>query len=63
MEDCEIVRRVCTALSTHSASLATTVIVAPVEKINKLDSNSTVAVEGSLYKMYYDYLERYVVSV
>ena len=48
-EDCEVVRRVCEAVSTRAARLAATGIVALVKKIDKLDS-CTVAVDGSLYK-------------
>ena len=47
--DCEVVRRVCEAVSTRAARLAAAGIVALVRKINKLYSCS-VAVDGSLYK-------------
>ena len=47
--DCEMVRRVCDAVSSRAARLAATGIVALVRKINKLD-NCSVAVDGSLYK-------------
>ncbi len=48
-EDCEVVKKVCEAVSTRAARLAASGIVALVKKINKLDGCS-VAVDGSLYK-------------
>ena len=48
-KDCEVIRRVCVAVSTRAARLAAAGIVALVKKINKMDG-CTVAVDGSLYK-------------
>ena len=48
-KDCEVIRRVCVAVSTRAARLAAAGIVALVKKINKMDG-CTVAVAGSLYK-------------
>jgi hexokinase len=48
-QDCEVIRRVCVAVSTRAARLAAAGIVALVKKIKKTDG-CTVAVDGSLYK-------------
>ena len=48
-KDCEVIRRVCVAVSTRAARLAAAGIVALVKKIKKTDG-CTVAVDGSLYK-------------
>ena len=48
-KDCEVIRRVCEAVSTRAARLAAAGIVALVKKINKMDG-CTVAVDGSTYK-------------
>lgn len=48
-DDCEVVRRICEAVSTRAARLAAAGIVALVRKINKIYGCS-VAVDGSLYK-------------
>ena len=50
-EDCDVVRRVCAAVSTRAARLAAAGVVTLVRKISKLDS-CTVAVDGSLYKLH-----------
>ena len=47
--DCEVIRRVCEAVSTRAARLAAAGIVALVKKINKMNG-CTVAVDGSLYE-------------
>lgn len=47
--DCDIVRKVCEAVSTRAARLAAAGVFALVKKIDKLDK-CTVAVDGSLYK-------------
>ena len=57
-QDCEVVRRVCEAVSTRAARLAASGIVALVKKINKIDGCS-VAVDGSLYKLHPKFPERY----
>ena len=57
--DCEVVRRVCEAVSTRAARLAASGVVALVKKINKLDGCS-VAVDGSLYKLHPKFPERYI---
>ena len=49
IKDCEVIRRVCVAVSTRAARLAAAGIVALVKKIKKTD-RCTVAVDGSLYK-------------
>jgi hexokinase len=50
-QDCEVIRRVCVAVSTRAARLAAAGIVALVKKINKTDTDGcTVAVDGCLYK-------------
>ena len=48
-KDCEVIRRVCVAVSTRAARLAAAGIVALVEKIKKTNG-CTVAVDGLLYK-------------
>ena len=48
-KDCEVIRRVCDAVSTRAARLAAAGIVAIVKKIKKT-GGCTVAVDGSLYK-------------
>ena len=48
-KDCEVIRRVCVAVSTRAARLAAAGIVALVKKIKKTNG-CTVAVDGSLYK-------------
>lgn len=48
-EDCEVVMKVCDAVSSRAARLVAAGIVALVKKIDKLDG-CTVAVDGSLYK-------------
>ena len=48
-KDCEVIRRVCEAVSTRAARLAAAGIVAIVKKINKT-GGCTVAVDGCLYK-------------
>ena len=57
LSDCEIVRRVCEAVSTRAARLAGAGIVALVEKIGKI-SSCTVAVDGSLYEKHPKFSER-----
>lgn len=57
--DCEVVRRVCEAVSTRAARLAATGVVTLVKKIDKL-SGCTVAVDGTLYKEYPKFDERFV---
>lgn len=57
--DCDVVRRVCEAVSTRAARLAASGIVALVKKINKIDGCS-VAVDGSLYKLHPKFPERYI---
>ena len=47
--DCEVIRRVCVAVSTRAARLAAAGIVALVKKIKKT-GGCTVAVDGSTYK-------------
>ena len=47
--DCEVIRRVCVAVSTRAARLTAAGIVALVKKIKKTDG-CTVAVDGFLYK-------------
>ena len=59
-KDCEVIRRVCVAVSTRAARLAAAGIVALVKKINKMDG-CTVAVDGSLYKRE-AFPERYVLQ-
>lgn len=59
-EDCEIVKRVCEAVSTRAARMAAAGIVALVKKIDKLDG-CTVAVDGSLYKKHPKFPHRCVV--
>ena len=49
IKDCEVIRRVCVAVSTRAARLAAAGIVALVKKIKKT-SGCTVAVDGTLYK-------------
>lgn len=60
--DCEIVKRVCVAITTRAARMAATGIVALTKKINKLDG-CTVAVDGSLYKKHPNFSHRCVCSV
>ena len=48
-KDCEVIRRVCDAVSTRAARLTAAGIVAIVKKIKRTDG-CTVAVDGSLYK-------------
>ena len=48
-KDCEVIRRVCDAVSIRAARLTAAGIVALVKKIDKMDG-CTVAVERSLYK-------------
>ena len=55
--DCEVVRRVCEAVSTRAARLAATGIVALVRKINKL-GKCTVAVDGTPYKEHPTFREK-----
>ena len=57
-QDCKVIRRVCEAVSTRAARLAAAGIVALVKKINKIDG-CTVAVDGSLYRRYPKFPERY----
>lgn len=59
-EDCEIVRRVCEAVSTRAARMAAAGVVTLVKKIDKLDG-CTVAVDGSLYKKHPKFSHRCVV--
>jgi hexokinase len=56
--DCEVIRRVCVAVSTRAARLAAAGIVALVEKIGKSDG-CTVAVDASLYEQHSQFPERY----
>ena len=49
IKDCEVIRRVCVAVSTRAARLTAAGIIALVKKMNKMDG-CTVAVDGSLYK-------------
>ena len=58
-KDCEVIRRVCEAVSTRAARLAAAGIVALVKKIKKIDSGCTVAVDGSLYKRHPKFADRY----
>ena len=58
-EDCEVVRRVCEAVSTRAARLAATGVVTLVKKIDKL-GGCTVAVDGTLYKEHPKFAERCV---
>ena len=58
-EDCDVVRRVCEAVSTRAARLAASGIVALVKKIDKVNGCS-VAVDGSLYKLHPKFPERYI---
>lgn len=55
--DCEVVRRVCEAVSTRAARLAATGVVTLVKKIDK---GCTVAIDGTLYKEYPKFAERFV---
>ena len=48
-EDCEVVKKICEAVSSRAAKLVAAGVVALVKKIDKLDCCS-VAVDGSLYK-------------
>ena len=57
-QDCEVVQRVCEAVSTRAARLAAAGIVALVRKIDKI-GGCTVAVDGSLYKEHPKFSERY----
>ena len=57
--DCEIVRRVCEAVSTRAARLAGAGVVTLVKKIGKTAS-CTVAVDGSLYKKHPKFSQRYL---
>ena len=57
-QDCEVVRRVCEAVSTRAAQLAAVGIIALAKKINKIDG-CTVAVDGSLYEKRPLFPERY----
>ena len=50
----------CEAISTRAARLAAAGIVALVKKINKI-SGCSVAVDGTLYKLYPRFPERYSV--
>ena len=59
-QDCEIIRRVCEAVSTRAARLAASGVVALVKKINKI-SGCSVAVDGSLYKLHPKFPERYCI--
>lgn len=61
-EDCEIVKRVCEAITTRAARMAAVGIVALVKKINKIDG-CTVAVDGSLYKKHPKFSTRCVCSI
>ena len=56
-QDCEVIHRVCEAVSTRAARLAAVGIIALVKKINKIDG-CTVAVDGSLYRQYHKFSER-----
>ena len=49
IKDCEVIRRVCVAVSTRAARLEAAGIVALVKKIKRIDG-CTVAVDGSLYQ-------------
>eukprot|EP00731_Ephydatia_muelleri_P020664 Em0013g391a len=55
--DCRIVRRVCEAISTRAARLATMGIVTILRKIGKLDK-CTVAIDGTLYEKHPHFRER-----
>ena len=57
-QDCEVVRRMCEAVSTRAARLAAAGIVALVKKIKKI-GGCTVAVDGSLYRRHPKFPERY----
>ena len=57
-QDCEVVRRVCEAVTTRAARLAAAGVVALAKKINKIDG-CTVAISGSLYKQHPKFKERY----
>ena len=59
--DCEVVRKVCGAVSTRAARLAATGVVALVSKIEKIGS-CTVAVDGSLYKKHPLFKDRSVIA-
>ena len=59
--DCEVVQKVCGAVSTRAARLAATGVVALVSKIGKIDS-CTVAVDGSLYKKHPLFKDRSVTA-
>ena len=61
IKDCEVIRRVCVAVSTRAARLAAAGIAALVKKINKADG-CTVAVDGSTYKRD-PFPDRYVCNV
>ncbi|KAL5471282.1 hypothetical protein EMCRGX_G029379 [Ephydatia muelleri] len=57
--DCRIVRRVCEAISTRAARLATMGIVTILRKIGKLDK-CTVAIDGTLYEKHPHFRERMI---
>ena len=56
-EDCEIVKKICDAVSSRAARLVAAGTVALVKKINKLDG-CTVAIDGSLYKKHQRFPEK-----
>ena len=57
-KDCEVVRRVCEAVSTRAARLTAAGVVALVKKIDKI-SGCTVAVDGGVYKQHPYFPDRY----
>ena len=61
-QDCEVIWRVCEAVSTRAAQMAASGIVALVKKVDKIDG-CTVAVDGSLYRQHPKFPERYYSSV
>ena len=56
--DCEVIRRVCEAISTRAAQLAAVGVVVLAKKSDKI-SGCNVAVDGSLYKQHPKFAERY----
>ena len=59
-QDCEVIQRVCEAVSTRAARLAAAGIVALVKKINKIDC-CTAAVDGYLYRQHPKFSKRYYI--
>ena len=57
-QDCEVVRRVCEAVSTRAARLAAAGVVALAKKIKRING-CTVAVDGFLYRQYPTFADRY----